>query len=176
MECATAQVESVRDGTAIVWTTPAETCASCEARGACTALRFEEETRPRSQALEVQNPVGARPGDVVTIDLAPRAVVTIASLLYLFPALAAVAGVALGATWGPSLFGVSADVGSVLFLAVLLGASFLLLAALHPRLAARRTLRVTITGVLARGADPGADPNSGEPAPGLHGSKESQLG
>ena len=64
----------------------------------------------------------------------------------------------LNALWSP--FPSAFTLFLVIALAVALGASFALLAALHPRLAARRSLRVTITGVLVRGAASGPAPRS----------------
>lgn len=150
MDCATAEVLGVGGRTAIVRATPAAGCASCSARGGCVELRFASAAGDRTATLEVDNPVGAQVGDTVAIDLPARGVLTIAGLLYLLPVLAAILGALVGRALGPALLGLSADLGSVVFLAALLGASFVALAALHPRLAQRPTLRVAITDVLAR--------------------------
>lgn len=150
MDCATAEVLEVRGRTAMVRARPAAPCASCAGAGGCGELRLSEARGGRPQTLEVDNPVGAGVGDTVAIELPARGVLAIAVLLYLFPTVAAIGGALLGRGLGPALLGVSPDVGSVLFLAALLGASFGTLAAVHPRLAARRSLRVTITDVLAR--------------------------
>lgn len=151
--CTTGQVVGLQGDRALVQTLPPKACDGCAHHDGCGELGSARTTR---QTVEVLNPAGACVGDTVALELAPRGLLTISALLYLFPATAALLGAALGAYLGPVLFGPAeraADAAAVVFLLLSLGASLALLRWLHPRLAEKRSLRVAITGVVAQPAD-----------------------
>jgi positive regulator of sigma E activity len=164
MDCVTAEVVEARPGIAVVRAIPGGACASCSSRDGCGELRLLGDGTPAP--LEVDDPVGARVGDTVALDLAPRGVLAIAGLLYLFPVALAVLGAVVGRRLGPAWLGTSPDAGSVLFLVAALGAAFAVLAALHRGLAARRSLRVRVTEVVAPAATPHAPDPTGARAAG----------
>jgi sigma-E factor negative regulatory protein RseC len=82
-----AEVEGERQGT----------CGGCAGEGACTTsliARYFGRSRP---VLQVENPIGARPGDRVTIGLAENTLLTASFLAYLAPLLAMIGAAIAGA-------------------------------------------------------------------------------
>lgn len=73
-----------------------EACGSCPAKTMCSAASGN------INVLEVRNPVKARPGARVVIELRPGALVKASALLYLVPAFSMVLGATLGWTWASS--------------------------------------------------------------------------
>lgn len=106
------------------------------------------------RTVTVENSIGARVGDTVLLDVAPRGVLGIAALLYLVPAVAGLIGAVVGAEVAPALLGVSVEIGALVFLALSLLVTLLILRALHPRLAALRSFQV----VMRRDNAPGDSP------------------
>jgi sigma-E factor negative regulatory protein RseC len=70
----------------------AEACHSCAAKGACTTLAGNT----GDLILVVDNPVGAAPGDQVTLTLDEASVIKASAVLYLVPALGLVGGAVAG--------------------------------------------------------------------------------
>ena len=86
--------------------------------------------------LTVSNPIGARPGDLVTIEAATGPVLRGAAVLYMMPLLLFFLGYALGAVWGRGGLG-----GCLSFL---LGIALVIV--YDRRVAAKANTAYTITG------------------------------
>lgn len=154
MDCAEGQVVGIQGEMALVATRRAAGCAGCAHEGDCDAFGLHS---GGEQTVEAVNTAGARVGDTVTVDIAPRGLLAISALLYLFPVASAVAGAAVGTAWGEAWLGWSGDAAAILFLAVALAASLIVLRLLHPRLSRNKELRLNVTEIL---------PRAGEPVPG----------
>ena len=131
----------------------AASCKGCERREQCATLALGDS---REFTVEALSDGRAAVGDRVLLDIAPRGVLALTTLLYLLPAACAIGGAALGDKFGPSLLGLSSDLAALLSLVVSLSWSLILIRLLHPRLAARRELRLHVTEVLTDAGSPGA--------------------
>lgn len=85
-------VTRVSTRTAWVKTTRSSACESCSARGYCHTLGGNLE----EMEVEVLNPLGARVGDRVILDLKGSSLVKMAFMLYVFPVLCMLAGALVG--------------------------------------------------------------------------------
>ena len=86
----TALVVSTSHGQAKVAIVRSEACGNCPAKSMCSAASGN------INVLEVRNPVEARPGEKVIIELQPEALVKATAMVYLLPATAMVAGATAG--------------------------------------------------------------------------------
>jgi len=86
----TAVVVSTTPKQAKVAIVRSEACGSCPAKSMCSAASGN------INVLEVRNPVEAKPGEKVIIELQPEALVRATALLYLLPAVAMVVGATAG--------------------------------------------------------------------------------
>jgi sigma-E factor negative regulatory protein RseC len=86
----TASVLSVEGDLAKVTLTRSEACGSCSAKSMC------HPTGEKSMIMEVLNSAGAEPGDRVIISLPPAELLKASATAYMMPAVAAVAGGAIG--------------------------------------------------------------------------------
>ena len=86
----TAKVVSTSHGRAKVAITRSEACGSCPAKSMCSTASGN------INVLEVRNPVEAKPGEKVIVELQPEALVRATALLYLLPAAAMVVGATAG--------------------------------------------------------------------------------
>lgn len=83
----------IRIDASVTWvkTTRSGACENCASRGACHAMGGEKEVE-----VEVLNPVGARPGDLVVIKIDTSPLLKATFLIYLFPILLLMAGAGAG--------------------------------------------------------------------------------
>jgi sigma-E factor negative regulatory protein RseC len=121
-----ATVTALRPGNrAVVTVHRAEACGACAAKGACQALGGQT----KDLSMEVDNTLGAVPGDQVSVSLAESAVLQASAVLYLLPALGLVIGALAGRSLAPSL-ALTVDGSTILGafggLALLLGVARLL--------------------------------------------------
>lgn len=108
-------VVSTRENKATVLLVRSEACGSCPAKAACHA------TSDGNMTMEVINPVAARRGDKVEIELQSGALLKASALAYMVPATAVLAGSFAGWTLANS------DIGAILGAAAGLAASALFL-------------------------------------------------
>lgn len=158
MDRACAKVIELRNDKAIVAAVARPACDGCEARGACGEALFGGATE---RTVEAWNAAGARVGDLVALELAPRAVLASAAVLYAIPTAAVLAGAALGAALGPPLLGLGRDAAAGLFLGTFLVAALLGVRWLGRRLARRPAFRVRVAEVLPALAAPAGAKESG---------------
>jgi sigma-E factor negative regulatory protein RseC len=85
-----AMVVSNSHGLAKVAIARSEACGSCPAKSMCST------GTGNINILEVRNPVDARPGEKVVIELRPATLVKATAMLYLLPAIAMVMGATIG--------------------------------------------------------------------------------
>lgn len=118
------------DGTARVLHIRQSACSGdCHKCSGCGAVR-------ESMVFTAQNPIGARPGDVVTVQTKTGPVLAAAAVMYVLPLVLFFAGCALGSLWQRSVL-----TGGAGFLCGIA------LAVLYDRLVARKkTTQYTITG------------------------------
>ncbi|MDH4271010.1 MAG: SoxR reducing system RseC family protein [Candidatus Aminicenantes bacterium] len=90
-----ATVIRVQDGLAWVKVTPKVACCECSARALCSAKQDEE------GKLAVRNPVDARPGDEVEIDVPETDYSRALSAIFGFLLIASLAGLAFGYIFAP---------------------------------------------------------------------------
>jgi sigma-E factor negative regulatory protein RseC len=100
------QVVEVRSGRALVETVRSGSCEACGARHACGCTGGGREAR-----VWVDDPIGVRPGERVTIAVSEGTVLRASVLVYLLPVVALVIGAIVGNAFAPS-FGWSADLGA----------------------------------------------------------------
>jgi sigma-E factor negative regulatory protein RseC len=86
----TARVVSTSHGQAKVAIVRSEACGNCPAKSSCSAASGN------INVLEVRNPVEAKPGQKVVVELQPEALVKATAMLYLLPATAIVTGATAG--------------------------------------------------------------------------------
>lgn len=86
----TATVVSTTPKRAKVAIVRSEACGSCPAKNMCSTASGN------LNVLEVRNPVKARPGEKVVIELQPRALVRATAMIYLVPTVSMVIGSTLG--------------------------------------------------------------------------------
>jgi sigma-E factor negative regulatory protein RseC len=110
------------DGRALVTIRRAEACHSCAAAGACQALGGQT----KDVVLVVENHLGAKVGDQVTLSMAESSVLKASAVLYLLPACGLIAGAIVGwklsvpMGWGgdpASIMGSTLGLGLGLYLA-----------------------------------------------------------
>lgn len=134
----TGTVVEVRDQVAVISTAAKGACHSCSARGICHA------GEGKTMVIEAWNPLGARPGDTVSIRLSSRSVLGAALLLYLVPLLVLLVGVIVGQSLTQSeLWAVA--LGFLLMAAVYVGIRFL-----DRRLSRLKKLRPEIVEIVSR--------------------------
>ncbi len=109
----TAQVLTVDGRLATVAMVRSEACGECGARDIC------HPTSGTTMQMEVENSVGAHPGDRVLITLPASSLLKATTLTYLFPAFIMVAGAAVG--WSRT----GTDMGAIIGAGVGFAASFL---------------------------------------------------
>ena len=71
-------------------------CPACDLGKGCGAGVFGRLLRRRPVQLQLHNVIGAQPGQAVTVGIPERLFVQLVCVLYLFPLLAALAGMAIG--------------------------------------------------------------------------------
>jgi sigma-E factor negative regulatory protein RseC len=86
----TASVLSLKGDRATVVLVRSDACGGCSAKQMCHPSSGD------TMQMEVKNPVGAHPGDRVVISLPPGDLLKASATAYLMPAVAAVAGGAIG--------------------------------------------------------------------------------
>ncbi len=118
------------DGTAQVFHIRQSACSGdCHKCSGCGAVQ-------ETVLLTAQNPIGAKPGDVVTIETKTGPVLAAAAMLYVLPLVLFFAGCLLGSLWGLALY-----IGGAGF------ALGILLAVVYDRCVAKKKQTVyTITG------------------------------
>jgi len=109
----TAQVISVVGSRARVSMVRTEACGECGAKDFCNP------SSGNTMEMEVDNPVGAHPGDRVIISLPASALLKATTLTYMFPAFIMVAGASVG--WSKT----GTDMGAMAGAAIGFVASFL---------------------------------------------------
>jgi sigma-E factor negative regulatory protein RseC len=95
----TAMVVSTSPGQAKVAVVRSEACGRCPAKSMCSTASGN------INVLEVMNPVEAKPGQKVVVELQPEALVKATAMLYLLPAVAIVTGATAGWLRSGSDFG-----------------------------------------------------------------------
>ena len=86
----TATVVSTSPGQAKVAIVRSEACGNCPSKSMCSTASGN------INVLEVRNPVEARPGQKVIVELGPAALVKATAMVYLLPATAMVTGATAG--------------------------------------------------------------------------------
>lgn len=101
----TATVISLREGLAKVVLVRSDACGSCSAKSMCHPSSGE------MMSMEVRNEAGAAPGDKVIVSLPEGELLKASATAYLMPAVAAVAGGAVG--WSRTGTDLGAIIGCV---------------------------------------------------------------
>jgi sigma-E factor negative regulatory protein RseC len=115
-------------------------CHSCASRHVC--VPFGEDNRMMTEAI---NERGARPGDLVRIEMSPKSTISAAFLLYVLPVVALFLGYALGfSAMREEKYGIVS--GLVLF-----ALSFILLRALNPVFSKGKRFRPVVVDIIQRG-------------------------
>lgn len=115
-------------------------CHHCSSRNLCTP--FGDDRRMITEAI---NEMGARPGDMVRIEMEPKSTLGAAFLLYVFPVLALVLGYFLGVSFsGKEVHGIIAAIIALVF-------SFVILKALNPYFSKGRRFKPVIIEIMQRG-------------------------
>ena len=117
------------DGTAQVIHIRQSACSGdCHKCSGCGAVQ-------ETMVFTAKNPIGAKPGDVVTVETKTGPVLAAAAIMYMLPLVLFFAGYILGASWLPGLTGCGGFVLGVI------------LAVLYDRLVAKKNKnQYTITG------------------------------
>lgn len=159
MDRACAKVISLQDDQALVSAVALSACGACHAKGACSESLFGGST---TRTVRAVNSAGARVGDVVSLEVAPRTVLASAAVLYAIPTAALLAGAALGTTVGPRLLGLGVDASVGLFLGTFLLGALVCVRWLGRRLERRPSFQVRIAEVLPpEPIRPGAEESNG---------------
>ncbi len=136
--CGTAKVEKAWSGRARVVIDRQKACASCQSADLCHALSGRGTLH-----LEVDNPIGAREGQLVELQASRSGGLKAATMVYLLPALFLLAGILVGTEvlrWNPLPSGLLGFVA--------LGVSWFLAWLYDRRARTSREFRVIITRVL----------------------------
>ena len=142
----TGKVISISSGRAEVALVRSEACGNCAAKSMCHPT-----SEGSTMRMEVENPLGARPGERVIISLPPEALLKATTMAYLLPAIAMVAGAAVG--WSRT----GTDMGSLAGMVAGLTASSLYLFIYSRR--KKVPLGPKISKVLKKGIFPRDDPD-----------------
>lgn len=102
METATGRVSSVHDGVATVVVAAPVACKRCESGKGCGAGLLTGSEKPGEMEIGVPAGMTLRPGDQVTLAVAPRQLLRAASLAYGLPLLSMVVFVAFAWVSGES--------------------------------------------------------------------------
>lgn len=109
----TALVISVSQGRARVSLVKSEACGHCSAKNIC------HPSDGNLRIMEVENPVGARPGQRVLISLSSVDLLKASAKAYMLPAAAMVAGAAAAYSWAATDLWAMAGAGGGLLLSIL---------------------------------------------------------
>ncbi len=136
----------IRTGASGAWvkTTRSGACESCASRGACHAMGGEKEME-----VEVLNPVGARPGDLVVLKIDTSPLLKATFLIYLFPILLLLAGAAAG-QWISSSAGWNSAVPAAVLGFGCLAAGLALVKILGGRISQQDAYRPRIVRILGK--------------------------
>lgn len=115
--CENGIVRNVSTGTALVMTVRSEACDACGAKGACEIMGGETS----NMLVEVEDPIGVRPGQTVEISMETASFLQTTFLTYMVPVIALLAGALLGKYLGPDM-GLS-ETGAAVLGALVLGAA-----------------------------------------------------
>jgi sigma-E factor negative regulatory protein RseC len=113
-------------------------CASC---GACS--RFEGQ----SMRTTLSNTLGAKPGDLVEVEMSARNVLGASAWAYIFPLCMMVLGAVFG-RWVLKLVGIAAEWPVAVIALAFVGLSFAALRLLNPYFAARRGFTPLMVAIL----------------------------
>jgi len=131
----TGGVREVKGEEVVVEITPAASCATCELRSVCNASEVEK------PVLEASNPIHAKVGDWVKLEMNPGAAVTSAFLIFIFPLIGLVVGYFAGHPFGHLAEILGTVAGFALFLFVV--------KLLDPILAKKRTFKPMVIQILS---------------------------
>jgi positive regulator of sigma E activity len=149
---------AVTEGTAEVVTDRSGACGGCDSARGCRSCLTSAKI-----VSTVQNPVGAKSGDVVTIDIASRGLWTGALLFYVFPVVCMLGGAAAGAHFGRLWF--DGETGlSILFGLLGLAAGLLTTWLFSRSPSGNALLRPRISGIVAPSSPAGTGANPQPPA------------
>lgn len=140
-----AEVIELRNEWAVVRAVTLPMCGGCHAHGVCGESLFGGS---RTRTVAARNDAGARVGDLVALEVSPKAVTASAAVLYGIPTAAVLAGATLGAFIGPALLGLGRDASAGIFLAIFLMVALLGVRILGERLARRPAFQVRVVEVL----------------------------
>lgn len=136
--CRSGRVLSAEAGRAVVRFVRSDACGHCNA---CFSLGSHEAD------IEIDNPLGARPGDMVSIEMKGSGMVRASLIMYGVPLLGLLAGVAVGAQWGD----LYAAVGGVLLCA----GTYFVLRGLEPRFAKMDQFKPRMLEIIGRSKENG---------------------
>ena len=139
------------DGTrASVSTSRTGACGHCSERGACGV---DGGGSARSEVVTAENPIGARPGDLVELHLATGTAMRLSALIWLLPLAGLVGGGALGASLHERV-GLGEDAGVLIGAVVGMAAAFGLLRIADRRAAGDQALVPTIAKIVQNASCP----------------------
>lgn len=144
-----AHVVAAKGGRAIVKTLRSEACGSCGAQSACHAMGGSKEME-----VEVINPVGAKAGDKVELELPESSFVKASAVTYLIPLTFLMTGAIVG-YYLSGVFGWSQDASSALLALAGVAAAFPVVAKLNRNLSGKTAFIPRITRVIPPGGEVG---------------------
>lgn len=136
--CRSGKVMSTAEGRVVVRFMRSDACGHCNA---CFSLGSHEAD------VELDNPLGARVGDVVSIELKGSGMVRASLIMYGLPLLGLLAGVVVGAQWGD----LYAAVGGILLCA----GTYFILRGLEPRFARMDQFKPRMLEIIERSKENG---------------------
>ena len=104
----TGRVVAIKGNKVWVQTIRASACESCSARSGCGQRVLASASKGRANQILVNNHLGARVGDEVTLAIAESALLSASLLVYAMPLLLMVLGAVAGQQWLPAQ-----DVGAI---------------------------------------------------------------
>ncbi|NOY78112.1 MAG: SoxR reducing system RseC family protein [Calditrichaeota bacterium] len=128
-------IREVHGDEAVVELTPVSSCSSCALHSVCNPSEVEK------PVLTATNPIHAREGDWVKLEMNPGAAITSAFLIFIFPLL----GLAVGYVAGHAFGRLAEIIGSVLGFALFL----LVVKFLDPVLTKKRAFKPIVIQVLS---------------------------
>ena len=137
-------VTRLQKDTAWVTTIRSSACEHCEGRDSCTVIGSGKEME-----VEAVNVVGAQVGDRVLVGMATANLVKASFLTYIFPILALMAGAAWGQEAGTG-WGLSPNVGAVIFGFAFFAAAFVLVRRFSKNLGSKSGFRPQVVKVIKR--------------------------